>query len=295
LFGAVDFGVTKAESTPTSVPIVPRKSNAHVYNQTDVGTLNIYKHPKACLKDIAAHFDEADIYESKKISLLQQMEHAKSRKVAHHIRTKLASLETWHQMMQKKFLASATEARDQKRRMEHLFDAHLPAELKQKLAANKVAKRAAQKIPFPGAHEEAIKYLKSKRTEIMRDERLHALGHKVMHRPTIDNPKFPSRDIISSHLREKLYRNVNTENHWSTDSGDLERAENVVRKAHKAHGDFVEGPIAAPLLKGKLYHPETEKLGVPNFLHYFPWPKKPASHVTMDDKVRVEQTDHTTY
>jgi len=198
-------------------------------------------------------------------------------------------------MMQQKFSASSRQRKAQIAREDALFDAHLPKELLEKIKANKVAKRAGQKPPFPGARKLALEILKSKRDEIERSDRLRDLGHKVIIRPKINNPTFPSQDPISGHLREKLWRRVHTENAWTTDANDLERAENVVRKSHKAHGDFVEGPIAAPLLKGKLYHPETEPLGVPNFLHSFPWPKKAEEKVTMDDKVKVEQTAFQTW
>jgi len=229
------------------------------------------------------------------MSLLQQMDVATSRELADKLRSELRSLETWHHMMQQKFSASSRQRKAQIAREDALFDAHLPKELLEKIKANKVAKRAGQKPPFPGARKLALEILKSKRDEIERSDRLRDLGHKVIIRPKINNPTFPSQDPISGHLREKLWRRVHTENAWTTDANDLERAENVVRKSHKAHGDFVEGPIAAPLLKGKLYHPETEPLGVPNFLHSFPWARKAEEKVTMDDKVKVEQTAFQTW
>jgi hypothetical protein len=248
------------------------------------------------LKDIAAHFDEKDIYDSKKIALLQQMSTAKSRAHATQIRSKLESLETWHQMMQKKFLMSAQQQKQHKRRVEAMMDLHLPQELKDQLKANKVAKRAAQKLPFPEAHAQAMKILRSKKNEIQRQERMATHGHKRWLRPEINDKGFPSMDPISSHLRERLWRLVETGDEWSTDKQEMERAENIVTAAHKQHGDFVEGPIAAPILRGKLYHPQTERLGVPDFLTKFPeeW-KKQEDKVTMDDKVKVEQSYHQTW
>jgi len=295
VYGAVNFGVTKKDSIPSSKGKGKRRRGTHLNKLREHDNKNIYGKKKTCLKDVAAHFDEKDIYEAKKISFLQQLDQTKSRKLAGKIRKKLRNLESWHHVMQQKFLASSQERKDQLRREEALFDAHLPQDLKDKLKANKVAKRAGQKLPWPGAHKEALAILRSKRESIARDDRLRETGHKVMIRPHITNPTFPSRDPISAHLREKIWRQVNTEKKWSTDSNDLERAERVVEKAHKQHGDFVEGPIAAPLLKGKLYKPETEPLGVPNFLHYFPWPKKPQDKVSMDDKVKVPQTYHQTW
>jgi hypothetical protein len=49
------------------------------------------------------------------------------------------------------------------------------------------------------------------------------------------------------------------------------------------------------MLKDMLYHPDTERLGVPNFLTKFPWPTAVDEKVTMDDKVKVEQTYHQTW
>jgi hypothetical protein len=296
VFGGIDFGIPKADAIPSTKGLKKAAKRSALERYSKYGPKrNIYGRKKSCLKDIAAHFDEKDIYETKKFALLQQMDKTKSRAHATQIRSKLANLESWHQLMQKKFMQSAAEAKQAQKKLERLFDAHLPQELKDQLQQNKVAKRAAQKIPFPDAMERAMAYLRSKRSEIQRDERLQTAGHKRMLRPEIRDKGFPSMDPISSLLREKLWRNVNTENEWSTDKGEMERAEGIVTAAHKAHGDFVEGPIAAPLLKGKLYTPETEKLGVPNFLHYFPWPKKPEEKVTMDDKVKVEQTYHQTW
>jgi hypothetical protein len=295
VFGAVNFGVRKIDSSP--VPPAAFSGERTALNKFDKfgKKKDIYGRKKSCLKDIAAHFDEQDIYESKKMRLLQRIEHARSRTHALKLRSKLANLETWHQMMQKKFTMSANQAKAHQARMERLFDAHLPQELKDKLKANKIAKRAAQKIPFPTAHAEALKILRQKRSLIQRDDRLKSQGQKKMLRPEITNKGFPSMDPISSHLREKLWRNVNTEESWSTSKADMELAEGVVTRAHKSHGDFVEGPIAEPMLRGKLYKPDTEPLGVPNFLVHFPWPKNPEEKVTMNDKVKVEQTYHQTW
>jgi len=102
-------------------------------------------------------------------------------------------------------------------------------------------------------------------------------------------------DPISSNIRERRWRQVMTDDKWSTDQGDLETSENLVKQAFKVHGDFQDGPIAEPLLKGKQYDAETEPLGVPNFLTNFPWPKDPNDHISINEKQRVEQTDHTTY
>lgn len=295
VFGRVNFGITKADSLPSTPAAKKGKLNALEKFSKYAPRKNIYGRRKSCLKDIAAHFDEKDIYDSKKMSLLQQMSSAKSRLHATKLRSKLNSLETWHQMMQKKFLMSATEAKAHEKRVEALFDEHLPADLKDQLKQNKVAKRAGQKTPFPLAKKQAFKILRSKRTQIQKNERLQANGHKRMLRPEINDHGFPSMDPISSQLREKLWRNVETQQEWTTDKAEMERAENIVTNAHKQHGDFVEGPIAAPILKGALYNPDTEKLGVPNFLTKFPWPLKEEEKVTMNDKMRVEQTYHSTY
>jgi len=117
----------------------------------------------------------------------------------------------------------------------------------------------------------------------------------VMVRPEIDNPKFPSLDPISSSLRERRWRQVSLDDKLSTNKDEIEAAEKLVSVSHKQHGDFMDGPIAEPLLKGKLYNAKTEPLGVPNFLTNFPWPKHPDEHISMDEKVKVEQTDFTTY
>lgn len=288
VFGGVSFGLPLSESIPTTPVAQQRNSAFNRFKKFDKKK-DIYGRKKSCLKDIAAHFDEKDIYETKKMSLLQEMSSTKSRALATQIRSRLESLETWHQMMQKKFLMSATEMKVHKQRVAALMEEHLPQELKDQLAQNKVAKRAAQKIPFPDAHAQAMKILRSKRLEIQKNENLKALGHKRMLRPEINDKGFPSMDPISSSLREKLWRTVETQDEWSTDSRDLEKAENIVTNAHKAHGDFVDGPIAAPMLKDLLFNPDTERLGVPNFLTKFPWPLVDEK-VTMDDKVKVEQT-----
>lgn len=295
VFGAVDFGLPKSESLPSAPTAAARKRNALERFSKFGPKKNIYGRMKSCLKDIAAHFDEKDIYESKKMSLLQKMSNTKSLAHAQRLRGKLQSLETWHQMMQKKFLMSAAEQKQHEKRVEALFDEHLPQELKDQLKQNKVAKRAQQKLPFPNAQAQAMKILRSKRKQIQSMDRLKAHGHKRMLRPEINDKGFPSMDPISSSLREKLWRNVETQDEWSTDARDMERAENIITAAHKAHGDFVEGPIAEPMLRGKLYHPATEKLGVPNFLTKFPWPIKEEEKITMNDKVKVEQTYHQTW
>lgn len=331
VFGGVSFGLPKIDSTPVPLKDAPKRTALERFSKHGPKK-NIYGHHKSCLKDIAAHFDEKDIYESKKLSLLQKMSTAKSVAHAQRLRSKLQNLETWHQMMQKKFLMSANEQKDHQRRVEKLFDEHLPQELKDQLQANKVAKRAAQKIPFPEAQAQAFKILRSKRKEIQRADRLTQHGHKRMIRPEINDKGFPSMDPISSSLREKLWRTVETQDEWSTEKTDIERAENIVTAAHKAHGDFVDGPIAEPMLRGKLYHPDTERLGVPNFLTKFPCQFKDQNKerhrikscinvgdsltcvstmmlfsltlfsgpmvdekVTMNDKVRVEQTYHQTW
>lgn len=298
VFGAVNFGTALGDSNPSSRP-TPKSTTdvrrsairklAKFANQKD-----IYGRPKACLKDIAAHFDEKDIYEQKKLALVKKAAEADSAEVADKIRKKLANLEMWHAMMQKKFMASAAEHKAYQRKMERLFSTHLPAALKKQLDENKLAKRAGQKLPHPGAMKQAMSILKGLRSKLRRDARLKKKGYKKMVRPVLNDPEFPSMDPISTHLRGRLWRTVYTEDHWSTDDGDLEVAGNLVDKAFQQHGDFVNGPIAEPLLKGKLYEAKTEPLGVPNFLVKFPWPKT-EEKVTMDDKVKVEQTDFTPY
>jgi len=211
------------------------------------------------------------------------------------VEKKLANLETWHHMMQKKFAQSAAQARASEKRLERLFKAHLPDEMLKKLEANKQAVRAAKPLPYPKARAEAMKVLRAMRNDIRRDQRLKKLGHKKYIRPHIRNPKFPSMDDISTELRGRMWRRVKTNKKWSTDSHQLEKAERLVKKAFDQHADFVEGPIAAPLLKGKLYHPETEALGVPNFLHKFPWPKVPEKEVSMDERLPVKQADPLPY
>jgi len=295
VFGAVKFGLPKSEAIPSSQPLRRRKDGRSALNNLDQEAKNIYGHPKSCLKDIAAHFDEKDIYESKKLRLLQKIDQANDLRVASKLRKRLGNLEHWHQMMQKKFLMSANEQKEFEKRQERLFDAHLPQALKDQMKANKVAKRAGQKLPFPDAKKKALKMLRTLRHTIAKDERMTSLGHKKMVRPNIDNPGFPSMDPISSQLREKLWRQIETQDEWSTDSADVEKATNIVAAAHKAHGDFQEGPIAEPLLRGKLYKPDTEPLGQPHFLTEFPWPKTPETEVTMNDKSRVEQTYHQTW
>jgi len=296
VYGGVNFGLPKADTLPSGAA-TKKDSGRTAFNRFDKygPKKNIYGRKKSCLKDIAAHFDEKDIYESKKLALIQQMQHVKSRVHATQIRSRLANLETWHQMMQKKFLMSAKQLKRHKARMERLMDVHLPQDLKDQLKANKVAKRAGQKLPFPLAHAKAMKIMRQKRKQIERQDALHARGFKRMLRPEINDKGFPSMDPISTVLREQIWRPVKTGKRWSTDKGVMELADNVVKAASKDHEDFVYGPIAGPILKGKLYTPETEKLGVPNFLRYFPWPKTPAKTVTMDDKVRVQQSYYQTW
>jgi len=299
LFGSVNFGISKAESLP-STAVAPKlrgqKGRSAMY-QFDrfAPKRNIYGRKKSCLKDIAAHFDEKDLYEQKKLSLIQQASHAKSTNLANKLRRKLVNLEQWHQMMQEQFRFSAKQRKKAVARENKLFDAHLPQELKDQLAANKVAKHAGRKIPFPNAHNKALQTLKKLRRTIEKDDRMREMGHKKIILPYVNDPNFPSRDRISSHLREKLYRRIETEKQWSLNPHDMEHGEKLVEKAHKDHGDFIEGKIAAPILKGKLYKPEVEPLGVPDYLHYFPWPKVDDMKATIDDKVKVEQMYHQTW
>jgi hypothetical protein len=255
----------------------------------------IYGRKKSCLKDIAAHFDEKDIFEAKKQSLIQQQERATSLQEAQAIAKKLKNLESWHAMMQKKFMQSEAESKAAEKRLWNLFEAHLPAELFGQLKSNKEAERSALPIPFPKAKAQAMKLLRSKRNEIRRDQKLKKLGFKKFIRPNITNPEFPSMDPISTHLRGQLWRRIATDGKWSTDNFELEKGDKLEKAAFQQHSDFVEGPIAKPLLKGKLYEPETEALGVPNFLTNFLWPKEPEKEITMDDKMKVEQTDFSHY
>lgn len=303
IYGGVVLGISKADSAPNAgTPGAAAAAAAAAAQQktcclddVEDGDKNLYGQQKSFLKDIAAHFDEKDIFESKKARLEARLKDTTDRTLAYALRKKLLNLETWHQMMQKKFLMSSQEAKAHAKKVDALFDAHLPKELKDQLAANKVAKKAGQKLPFPEAHKKAIAFMKTIRTKLARTARLKGLGHKVMVRPEIDNPQFPSLDPISSGLRERRWRQVSLDDNLSTDKNEIEAAEKLVAVSHKQHGDFMDGPIAEPLLKGKLYNAKTEPLGVPNFLTNFPWPKHPDEHISMDEKVKVEQTDFTTY
>lgn len=112
VFGGLMLGASMEESLPAAVRVLPAAmSNSALYKQDPLAPKrNIYGRKKSCLKDIAAHFDEKDIYEAKKTSLLQLQARAESREEAETVTKKLENLETWHAMMQKKFLMTNSQA-----------------------------------------------------------------------------------------------------------------------------------------------------------------------------------------
>jgi len=165
-------------------------------------------------------------------------------------------------------------------------------ELIAKIKANRAAKKSGLPIPFPEARKLAMGEIRKQKAIARRLARQiaksHGSGKKIV-LPTIDDPWFPSRDHISTTIRERMWRRIETDPDLSTNKKDFERAHNTIKSENKRHDDFLHSATAKPFRK-KVFDAIVPEPAKPHFLVNFPWAKK-EDKVTLDAKLKVPQME----